>query len=197
MSGLLHTSEEVDAEVGAALASGIPERELMLVEYRAQPMRNAVFRKLGMFRIGGRLVPTLSAHQRDWHARFGELGVAGQEAYEDEYWLLTDNPHYDTLARAFEVGRIDYGRADFGEVDGRVEVYEINTNPFLLPVKKHPFAIRIEASNLFFTNLGEALREIDTPRGAPSVALAAARPWRQWPADIRAARSLRRAPRMP
>lgn len=197
LTGLLHTPEDVDTQMAAALASGLPERELMLVEYRARPMRNGVFRKLGMLRIGARLVPTLSAHQREWHAKFGELGVAGQQAYDDEYRLLTENPYEESIRRAFEVGRIEYGRADYGEVDGRPEVYEINTNPCIRPLKTHPFAIRLEASRLFFRNLGEALAEIDTPRGRPSVALADTRSWRQWLADIRAGRSLRRVPRMP
>src|SRR5690606_36355005 len=45
------------------------------------------------------------------------------------------------LMAAFEAGGIEFGRADFGIVDGRVQIYEINTNPTLgvVPYENDPF----------------------------------------------------------
>ena len=37
----------------------------------------------------------------------------------------------DVIRRAFDIARIDFGRVDFSIVNGRVEIYEINTNPTL------------------------------------------------------------------
>ncbi|AHE98520.1 hypothetical protein [Thioalkalivibrio paradoxus] len=197
LSGLLHAPDEVSAEITRALAAGIPERELLLVEFRAQPLANGIYRKLAMFRVADRMVPTLSAHQQDWHAKIGQSGVAGQALYDEEYRLLTENPYREVIRSAFDTGHTEYGRADFGIVDGRVEVYEINTNPWTAPVNEHPFPIRLETSKLFFRLYGDALREIDTGRTGSSVRLPDKRTWRQWVGDMIAGRTLRRTPRMP
>ena len=49
--------------------------------------------------------------------------------FEEIVAEMASNPYAERLRPAFEAAGIDYGRADFGFRDGRLAVYEINTNP--------------------------------------------------------------------
>jgi len=58
---------------------------------------------------------------------------------------------------------VDYGRVDYGLVDGRPQIYEINSNPDLkLRPEPGPAARRNESNDLFRANYLEALKAIDT-----------------------------------
>lgn len=165
ISDLLADVDEVEAAIRDATREGYPLRDLILVEYCAEPIREGIYRKGAIYRVGDRMVPCLNVHESRWQAKGGEMGVAGQELYDDEWEMVVGNRHSARLRPAFEVARIDYGRADFGMVGGRPEVYEINTNPMIGTVDHHPFPIRVEAARIAFERLLEAFEAIDTPAG--------------------------------
>jgi len=167
LSDLLADEDEIAVAIEAALANGVPMRELLLVEYCAQPVSENLFRKLATFRVGERMVSTLCVHEGHWAAKYGQLGIATQELYDDEFAIVDTNRYGEPLRPAFDIGHADYGRADFALVDGRPQVYEINTNPMLDPVGQHPFAIRIRADALFFDRLIDAFCEIDSEGAGP------------------------------
>ena len=171
LSGLLHDRAAADAAVAAALAAGVPLRELVLVEYCAEPVRDGLFRKLSVYRVGDLMVPSISVHESKWSAKGGELGSADEALYDDELAIVTENRFGEAIRPAFDAGSIDYGRADFSLVAGRPEIYEINTNPKIGTVSDHPFPARIEASRLCMRKLEEAFAAIDTPTGGPPIAL--------------------------
>ncbi|MEX0654536.1 MAG: hypothetical protein WD534_04770 [Phycisphaeraceae bacterium] len=163
LSDLLHTPADVQRAVDDALAQGIPRRELLLVEYAAEPVRDNLFRKLAIYRVGDRLVPAMCAHDARWCPKYGQLGAADQALYDDEHDIIQTNRYADALRPAFDAGEIAYGRADFGLVDGQPQVYEINTNPALRRPTTHPYPIRLEAARLAFDQLADAFAAIDTP----------------------------------
>jgi hypothetical protein len=168
-SGLLPDRAALEAAIAERLARGVPRRELMAVEYCAEPLREGLFRKLATYRVGSTMVPALCVHQSTWVAKDGELGVAGQEWYDDEHSIVEQDRHCGELLPAFETGEIEFGRADFGLVDGSPQIYEINTNPTIGIIKKHPFPIRLVADRLFQTKFAAALARIDTPSGLERV----------------------------
>lgn len=163
LTDLLPDRPSLEREIEAALAKGRPRRELMIVEYCAEPVREGLFRKLAMFRVGPAMIAHLCVHQSTWIAKDGEKGIAGAEFYDDEYRMIDENRHAEELRPAFEAGGLEFGRADFGLVGGKPQVYEINTNPTFAAIRKHPFPIRIAASRLFADRLVVALAAIDTP----------------------------------
>lgn len=165
LSGLLRDERDVEAAVDGAVSRGTPRRGLLLVEYRATPVRGRVFRKLGMFRVGDAVLPDLIAHDDRWDTKWGALGHAGPEEYAEERAIVETNPYEAPLRRAFEVGEIQYGRADFGLVVGRPEVYEINTNPSIKRHGSHPFPPREETQRRVWERLVRAFEAIDTPDG--------------------------------
>jgi hypothetical protein len=171
LTDLLNDESQVRAAIEAALAQGIPMRELTIIEYCAQPIAEKLFRKLSTFRVGNRMVSTLCVHEGHWSAKHGELGIASKENYDDEYAIIAENRWGEPLRPAFEVANVEYGRSDFALVDGCAQVYEINSNPMLGMVKTHPFPIRVRASTLFYDRLFEAFSEIDSEAGGSAIKL--------------------------
>jgi hypothetical protein len=81
--------------------------------------------------------------------------------YEEENAILREDPYRDTLRQVFELAEIEYGRADFGIVEGKPQIYEINTNPTIRPAGSHPFSIREDSLRLAWANYLEGLAAVD------------------------------------
>jgi len=56
-------------------------------------------------------------------------------AYAAELAYARSNPHAVELAEIFALAQVDFGRIDYGLRNGRIEVFEINTNPDLLSAR--------------------------------------------------------------
>jgi hypothetical protein len=152
--------------VDDALAAGYPESLLLIVEYCAEPLADGLFRKLAAYRVGPRVFQANSVHDRQWWVKHGATGIASDAHYEAERRLIDENPYADVLLRVFELAGIEYGRADFGIVDGQPVIWEINTNPQLgNPVAEHPSALRRASIARVWNDYLEALCAIQRPIG--------------------------------
>lgn len=166
-TGLLSSQDEVASAAKELIAKGIPEKEIMAVEYAAEELRPGLFRKRAAYRIGERIVACLSVHEQNWVVKTGGKGIAGDELYEEEYRFISANDVPDVLMRAFQIASIDYGRVDFSTVRGRTEIYEINTNPLIRRLKDHPSRRRFESDAAWRASFVEGLKAIDSPKGPP------------------------------
>ena len=163
VSGLLESEDELDSALEAAVAQGAPKAALLIIEYAAEPIRPGVFRKLSVFRVGDRFLGYTCVHEDSWIVKYGKAGVASEDMYEEEYALVRDNPFAEAVKPAFDLAGLDYGRVDFGLVDGKPQIYEINNNPFVdLSYKPEAASRRKESSALFRANYLQAMTEIDT-----------------------------------
>jgi len=160
LGDLLHDRHAFDLSVAQALDQGVPARELIVVEYCAEPVREGLFHKRSMYRVGDRMVPSLGVFESHWCAKHGELGVAGEALYEAEGLALARLDDAPAIRAAFELADIEYGRADYASVRGRIEVYEINTNPRLTTDVAHPFAARRAAGEMSRKALRSAFRAL-------------------------------------
>jgi hypothetical protein len=171
LSELLEDWDALARARDAALEQGVPESSLLVVEYAAEPVQPGVFRKLAIARVGGKLLPQACVHDDRWLVKYGRLGAATPELYADEARILRENPYAEPVARAFEIAGIDYGRADFGLVRGRVQIYEINTNPTLRSGLPHPDPQRTRNLSQIWDSLLAALHGLDPgPLPGPRVA---------------------------
>ena len=171
-SRLLDDWEAAERAIEEALARGIPESSLLLIEYAAEPVRPGLFRKLALSRIGPVLVSQVCVHDDNWLVKYGKLACATPELYDEELEIVSKNPYAEPVQRAFEIAGIEYGRADFGLVGGRVQIYEINTNPTLKPSIQHPVPRRVETQALVWSQHMAAFRELDPgPLPGPPVPL--------------------------
>jgi hypothetical protein len=172
LSDLLDDLAAVKAEVERLLASGIPLRELMIAEFRAEPAEGDIYRKLSVYRVGETMVPALAAHEPHWAPKLGKIGAASQRLYDEELEIVRTNRFAGVARPVFELAHVDYGRVDFGLIAGRPEIYEINTNPkFEAPMAEHPFAVRLESQALVVRAYHEAMAAIDDIGGGRKVKL--------------------------
>ncbi len=164
LTGLLQTPEELDKALHTLSAEGHPEEGLLIIEYCAKPLEGDLFRKLSSYRVGSQLVFFGTVHQRDWLVKYGTINSATQAMYEEELSMIAENAYREQLLEMFNIGQIEYGRADYGIVDGRVVLYEINTNPNTQPPKEqHPNATRQQSIETGWGKYCEALHHVDTP----------------------------------
>jgi hypothetical protein len=148
ISGLL---PDLDAALNAldeAIADGYPMRDLLFVEYCAQANADGTFWKHAVFRIGDEMLPGPSVLDTNWVSKNGIAGLATDEDMAFERDIVRDAKLAEALRPIFDEAGIAYGRADFAVVDGRITVYEINTNPNISLSASHRSPIRAETLSI-------------------------------------------------
>jgi len=146
-------------------------RGLVVIEYCAEPVRPGIFRRYGAFRVGDAIHLDHAVTQDNWNVKGGAAGLATEAMYRQDDLDIRANRYADVMNRVFDVAGIDYGRADFGLVDGRPQVYEINTNPSMSLPPRHPSKIRSATLQFGRERFAELLWRIDLPADGPRIAL--------------------------
>ena len=104
--------------------------DLLVVEYRDSSTGDGRHVRLAALRVGDAIVPRYYTFSHHWMVKTDRRLVdPSLAAIEHEY--VTKNPHREWIRETFEIAEIEYGRIDYGLVDGRPQVWEINTNPSL------------------------------------------------------------------
>jgi hypothetical protein len=129
-SGLLTTREQVAGALRALRLRGHAMRNLMIVEYCDSSGPDGLFRKYSAFKVGPRILPCHAMVARHWSVK-SRHNEPDQGSIVEEIGFMATNPHERWLRQVFEAGGVDYGRVDYGVVNGVPQVWEINTNPTL------------------------------------------------------------------
>jgi len=167
---LLHTPAELAAAVEALEGRGESREDVLVVELCDTADASGVYRKYAAFLLAGRIVPRHVFGSRRWMIKVPELFDDESLGVEDEY--VATNPHAAALARIFALARVDYGRIDYGLLEGRIQVWEINTNP-LLPTFHGPGGSARAALNARVAcALIEAFRALDSVDPDPAARVA-------------------------
>lgn len=163
LSGLLKDQEELERRLAELETSGESLRALVVIEFCAESISPGLYRRYGMFRIGDRMHLDHIVTEDSWNVKYGKKGLVDDEIYRADDLAIRENRYADTLFRGFELGGIDYGRADFGLVRGRPQIYEINTNPYLGTLAPHPSEVRTASTVFAHRRFAELLFDIDRP----------------------------------
>ncbi len=164
---LLRGDAEFDQSLRDLVSRGLPLRGRVAIGFAAEKGANGRYRKYGAFNIGGTIIPQHLMQSDDWvvkrHIPTETPADRLDESVpivDEEMEYVRANPHRAALLAAFREGNIDFGRADYGVVAGKVQIYEINTNPAFprFDLKDH----RSERRDLLLGLLVEAFRAIDT-----------------------------------
>jgi len=180
VSGLLNDQDELARAVAESVERGVPRSALLIIEYAAEPVRPGLFRRLSVFRVGERLLGYTCAHDDNWLVKYGKPGVAPPELYDEEHRFVATDAFGAEMLPVFELAGVEYGRVDFGLVEGRPQVYEINSNPHVqLRPAPSPVEMHNKSTALFATRYLEAMAEIDSGRqSVPMVLKAGSLVWR-------------------
>jgi len=127
-SHLLQDEAQYRAAVDVLQNSGKGLSGRIAVQFCQQPDANGIYRKYGAFCFRGQVVPQHLFLSRDWNVKRSSIELSPAMIAEEEQYVF-GNPHADQLRAIFELAQIDFGRADYAVVNGRIEIFEINTNP--------------------------------------------------------------------
>lgn len=130
---LLTDQAELEAALRDWQSQGFALRSLLIIQYRGAPGSDGLWRKYATYRVGDQLIPQHMVRQNSWVAKYGKFEMPTAAHFralrQEEQDFVRDIDGAENLKPAFDAGHITFGRADYGVVDGRNEIYEINTNP--------------------------------------------------------------------
>lgn len=161
LSALLGDRDALDTAVTTAIAAGRRSDNMLVIEFCDTSDESGLFRKYGAFSVGEGIVPRHLIVSRDWIVNVDRDEVSSQKLIEERAYLA-GNPHESKLREFFGLANIDYGRIDYSLLEGKPQVWEINTNPtpVLLPwsckVRRLPNHWR------FAKGIGAAFKALDT-----------------------------------
>jgi hypothetical protein len=110
------------------LVRGYRWRDLMVVEYCNTADAHGDLYKYSAYCVGGTIVPAFLMVSADWVTKANVRRVNDDTARE-EFAFVQRNPHAEWVRAMFTLACIDYGRIDYGVLDGRPQMWEINMNP--------------------------------------------------------------------
>jgi hypothetical protein len=127
-TGLLTTRRDVVRALLALRLRGYRLRDLMIVEFCDTSIQDGLFRKFSAFKVGGAIIPSHFMASHHWCVKSG-WDEPTEERIREGMRFVEENPHKEWLRRVFSIGGIDYGRVDYGVLNGVPQVWEINLNP--------------------------------------------------------------------
>lgn len=129
-SPLLPDQAALDAERARLDEAGIWCGDRIIVEFIETADAEGIRRKYAAFRVGDRLIPRQVFHSKEWVIKKNDLHSPELAAEEAAY--LKANPHGDQLMKIFQLAGVEYGRIDYSFANGRLQVFEIYTNPTII-----------------------------------------------------------------
>lgn len=157
-SEIIQDTEKLEQELTRLAGDGHDMQDLILVEY-LETVQKDLYRKYAATRLGDRMIAHHIMFERRWEVKGPSLDEPGMLAEEREFQL--GNPHRDMLLKVFDIANIQYGRIDYAMHNGRMQVWEINTNPTLLYPRDHYTEEQMPAKLWFTEQFNNALIGID------------------------------------
>jgi hypothetical protein len=178
-SPLIDSPRDLATALASVLATGARRHELLVVEFCDTRDEQGLFRKYSAYNVGGRIIPRAVECSRQWMVK-NRGRLLDRERADDDIRYCETNPHERWIREMFCLARIDYGRIDYGLLDGTPRLWEVNTHPWIgggQPRRQEPEIVAYRsmiapARAMFFDAFRNAWAAIDTPASdGESVAL--------------------------
>lgn len=163
---LLRDPEALRQAAEAALSRGENRERQIIAEYCDTSDRDGLFRKYSVFVIGDEIIPRHIFFGREWLVKIDSAHTDQEKLLEEEKVFVRDNPHRDIFKKIFHDARIQYGRVDYGMLDGMPQIWEINTNPTVISdPKKLKVQDRKGINDIFVDRYVSAIQKLDSSAG--------------------------------
>jgi hypothetical protein len=130
LTPLLFSRAEVERELVRAYLRGHDLASLLVVEFEDIADEEGMFHRHISFVIGDTVIPGHLAYGSSWIVRGGPFldgrRLAAQRA------SIVSREHQPFLLQVAHSAGVEYGRYDYAVVDGRIVIWELNTNPTIL-----------------------------------------------------------------
>jgi hypothetical protein len=131
-SDILTCQDQLDSEITRLRAAGTDLREWIVTGFCDTADAESIYRKYSAFIVAGKIIPRHILFGKHWLLKNAEQIT--HDNVTEELAFVKTNPHAQQLRAIFELAHVDYGRIDYAFHNGRLQVWEINTNPVLLHV---------------------------------------------------------------
>lgn len=153
-SALLQNADELRR----ALSGRDDVEDLVVTEFSETADSNGIYRKYSAFRVGDRVIPRHLFFSTKWMLKVAHL--TDPPLLEEEDRFLRENPHAELVRSLFDQSGVEWGRIDYAFSGDAIRVWEINTNPGIVPTGD--WGPRADAQRLFLDRLHAALEELET-----------------------------------
>lgn len=160
ISAILYNKSELKKALKIAIDKGKRVNELIVVEYLDVSDSEGNFIKYSAFIFGNKIVPRHIAYSKEWMVKY--QSYIDQKIIEAEIAFMTDNPHEQELREIFKLAGIDYGRIDYSLLNGKVQVWEINTNPMIIRSMSDYLPGHIENQWMYIEKVKAILKTINS-----------------------------------
>ena len=164
MTGLISNRQELEHEIQLVTEKGRHYRDnIIITKYCDTKDHEGIYRKYGAYFIGGKIIRC--------HAFFNDTWIVKEPGFKEEKFLreemdyIQSSVHEEAIRKAFELTRIDYGCIDCGMLDGKMQVWEINTHSDMEPITEKD-GPRLQVDNYRNGEYIKALADIDLPSRA-------------------------------
>ncbi len=166
---LYETQSALDEALQRRLDRGVPLADLLVVEFVDLCDARGHYHKLSSFRFGGEFHYDHRYVSERWVTKFhkGSEHLWTEEMLAEDRLAVLANETPAAVRRAFEIGGIEWGRADYGFVGGRSAVFEINTNPNVVRFGPEPASFFEETRLIGRRRIAQLMLEIDSEPGSP------------------------------
>jgi hypothetical protein len=177
---LLNDGAAIRRGVNELLAGGARRDDILVVEYQNTDRVDGNFVKYSAYYAFGQVLPANVILTSDWTAK-SQYRVYSEAIQAFEMTWAKTNPQAEAVATIFRHAGIDWGRIDYGLHQGRIQVFEINTNPDLgspqawsIPERRDRFVIPVQLANVRASFRRLAAPPAATSTGKPPGAAVAA-----------------------
>lgn len=182
LTPLLHSEKELHKALDSLPNKAKIYHDLMIVEFCDISDDQGIYRKYAAFRVGDAIIPRHLFFGQKWMQKFAGNMEDNDSMLEEECAYMEQNPHEPLLRKVADAAGLRYGRIDYGIKDGRVQIWEMNTNPTLIHAKKMPkYGIACLKTNGFWKTSSRRSARSET-RFPDRIRLCSARPPSQRPA---------------
>lgn len=165
---LIQNQHELENALESMTQEGWSRTGLLVVEFCAEPIAKDRWRRWATFRLGSLMHTDNAVIEDSWVVKWGRIGLANEAMFQQEAGAVAANLNSEALRPVFDLANIEYGRADYAIVGGKIVTYEINTNPYLGGFKPHPHSeLRTQTVLAAKRRFSDFLAKIDGGSGHP------------------------------
>jgi len=104
-------------------------KSAVAIEFINTSDKSGIFKKYSCMIFGDEIIPKHLIFSKNWVCKTGDIVDPDTVAAESAF--IHNNPHKNKLRKIFKAANIQYGRIDYGLMNGSICVWEINTHPDL------------------------------------------------------------------
>jgi hypothetical protein len=164
MTPILETPQELERELDRLRREGHDLARLVADEFEYTRPADGLFRKHVTYDLGDEILHGNLCFSDHWVVKFGGASTEEQLAEQAAEWFSTE--HVAELRAIAELAGIRYGRYDYTVADGRLRIWELNTNPRLLETPSWYPPKTLELRKPLAERITDALDRLDGGAGA-------------------------------